>query len=147
MYYTFITLDGRTYEAMASQNPQDVGIPNKPATLSDKATFDKEKWEWLEYQPTPEEIEKQFSDALQKYMDDFAKTRKYEDIGSACSYAVSQTPQLKMEGMYCVVQRDAIWIKSYEILTDVLAGKRPMPTREEVMAEMPVLEWPVLGKE
>ena len=41
-----------------------------------------------------------------------------------------------------VEARDATWAKGYEILDDVLSGKRPMPTIEEVLAELPPLEWP-----
>ena len=93
-------------------------------------------------QPSPEERQKMFTDAIQKRLDDFAKTRGYDGILSAATYATSAISQFRAEGQYCVEARDATWIKGYEILGAVLAGERPMPTIEEVFAELPALEWP-----
>ena len=35
-----------------------------------------------------------------------------------------------------------MWAKGYEILDAVIAGERPIPTREELLAELPSFEWP-----
>lgn len=89
-----------------------------------------------------EELQKQFTDAIQKHLDAFAQTRNYDNILSAATYATSVIPQFKAEGQYAVEVRDATWTKGYEILAEVLAGQRPMPTLEEVFAELPPLVWP-----
>jgi hypothetical protein len=82
-------------------------------------------------------------DGVQRRLDDFAKTRDYEGVLSACTYANSSVPKFQLEGQYCVSARDASWAKLYEILAEVDAGLRPMPhTFAEIEGELPALEWP-----
>ena len=89
-----------------------------------------------------EKIIAQYTAAVQKHLDDFARTRGYDGILSACTYATSTNPRFAAEGQYAVEARDATWTKFYEVLAAVEAGSRPMPTMEELIAELPVLEWP-----
>lgn len=83
-----------------------------------------------------------YTAAIQKRLDDFARTRNYDGILSAATYATSQVPKFKAEGQYAVEARDATWAKCYEILAAVEVGSRPMPTLDELLAELPVLTWP-----
>lgn len=92
--------------------------------------------------PTPEQIVAQYTAAVQKHLDDFARTLGYDGIMSACTYATSTVPKFKAEGQYAVEARDATWVKCYEVLAAVEAGSRPMPTLEELLTELPVLTWP-----
>ena len=92
--------------------------------------------------PTAEQIIAQYDAAVQKRLEDFAKTRNYTNILSACSYATSTNPKFAAEGQYAVEARDATWAKCYEVLAAVEAGSRPMPTLDELLAELPVLTWP-----
>lgn len=92
--------------------------------------------------PTVAEIIATYTAAIQKHLDTFARTRNYDDILSAATYATSQVPKFKAEGQYAVEARDATWAKCYEILAAVEAGSRPMPTLDELLAELPVLTWP-----
>ena len=89
-----------------------------------------------------EKIIADFTQSVQKHLDDFAKARGYDGILSAATYATSQVPKFKAEGQYAVEARDATWAKCYEILAAVEAGSRPMPTMDELLAELPVLTWP-----
>jgi hypothetical protein len=79
---------------------------------------------------------------VQARLDEFAKTRNYDNILSACTYASSSVDKFKNEGFYCVNQRDATWAKLYEIMTSVQSGTRTMPTMDEILTELPVLAWP-----
>lgn len=82
--------------------------------------------------------------AAQQRLDAFAKTRGYDHILSACTYATSTVPAFQTEGQYCVNARDATWSKLYEILGAVQAGTRPMPANyAEIEPELPALEWPL----
>ncbi len=92
--------------------------------------------------PTIEQIIAQYDAAVQQRLNDFAKTRNYTNILSAATYATSTVPKFKAEGQYAVEARDATWAKYYEVLAAVQTGARPMPTIEELIAEMPVLTWP-----
>ena len=92
--------------------------------------------------PTPEQIVAQYTAAVQKHLDDFARTRGYDGILSAATYATSTVPKFAAEGQYAVEARDATWAKCYEVLAAVEAGSSPMPTLDELLAELPVLTWP-----
>lgn len=92
--------------------------------------------------PTTAEIIKSFTDAIQARLDTFAQTRGYDGILSACTYVTSTNPKFSAEGAYCVTSRDDTWAKCYEILGEVQAEVRPMPTLDEIVAELPVLAWP-----
>lgn len=93
--------------------------------------------------PTPAQIEASITGAIQKRLDDFAKTRGYDGILSACTYVTSAVPKFAGEGAYCVQSRDATWAKGYEIMAQVQAGTRPMPSGfADIEAELPALVWP-----
>lgn len=81
--------------------------------------------------------------ATQQRLDAFAKTRNYDGILSACTYASSTVPKFQAEGQYCVEARDATWAKLYAMLAEVEAGTRPMPTGyADIEGELPPLAWP-----
>ena len=90
---------------------------------------------------TTEQIVAGFVTAIQQRLDDFAKTRGYDGIMSACTYATSTVPKFQSEGQYCVGARDDTWSMAYDMLEDVQSGA-DVPTMEEVMASLPVLAWP-----
>jgi hypothetical protein len=96
--------------------------------------------------PTPEErlaaLQHALTDAIQARLDAFAGTRGYDGILSAATYAASAVPKFRAEGQYAVEARDLTWARAYEVLEAVLSGIRPMPTTEEVFAELPALAWP-----
>jgi len=96
--------------------------------------------------PTPEEIYTDIVNATQKRLDDFAKTRNYDGILSACTYATSSIQKFKTEGEYCVQIRDATWVELYQILEEVQTQVRPIPSGfSEIESELPILEWPNTG--
>ena len=81
--------------------------------------------------------------ATQTRLDDFAKTRNYDGILSACTYASSPVSKFASEGQTCVNARDNTWATLYTVMGEVQAGTIPMPTSvEDVMVLLPVLEWP-----
>lgn len=95
-----------------------------------------------EKQSATKELKDDIEQATQKRLDDFARTRNYDGILSLCTYATSTVPKFQSEGQYGVTARDATWAACYQIMADVQAGTRPMPTLDELLAELPVLTWP-----
>ncbi len=87
-------------------------------------------------------ITRQYTDAIQEYLDQTAQTRNYATILSACSYAAGNHPKYSAEGQACLVWREAVWDKCYEILNDVQTGVRPPPTLQQVISELPTIVWP-----
>ena len=82
-------------------------------------------------------------EATQARLDDFAKTRNYDGILSACTYASSAITKFQTEGQYCVDARDNTWATLYTIMGEVQAGTRPMPgSWADVEILLPVLTWP-----
>lgn len=105
---------------------------------------------WLDAGNTPEpatlpeapSLEDLVVGTIQLRLDNFAKTRGYDSILSACTYATSKVAKFAAEGQYCVDSRDTHWSTCYTIMGDVQTGARAVPTLDEVIAEMPALEWP-----
>ena len=92
---------------------------------------------------TPEQIIAKIVDDTQKRLDNFARTRKYDGILSACTYATSTVPKFAAEGRYCVNARDNTWATLYKILAEVQAGTRPMPSGyADIEPLLSVLKWP-----
>lgn len=84
--------------------------------------------------------------AVQEYMDAKAASYGYGDerlppLLSAISYAEEPAvPKFQAEGQKFRAWRSLVWAACYSILGDVVAGQRQVPTVEELIAELPVLE-------
>ena len=85
----------------------------------------------------------QYTAAVQNHLDAFFQDRGYDGVLSAATYATSSVPKFKAEGQYAVEARDATWARCYEILAAVESGALPMPSQDELLAELPPLVWPV----
>lgn len=88
------------------------------------------------------EIMSALTNAVQSHLDSTARTRNYDGILSACTYATSTVPRFKAEGQACVNWRDAVWSACYGVVATVQAGQRSVPTPEELIAELPPMVWP-----
>ena len=95
----------------------------------------------LRANPGPEEIQLELTNAVQAYMDDAVKARGYDGVLSACSYVNTGVEKFDAEGAACRAWRSSVWAKCYEILGEVQAGIRSIPTADELIAELPALEW------
>jgi hypothetical protein len=105
-------------------------------------TFDG-AWEVIDPAALASQIQEQIVTATQQRLDNFAKTRNYDGVLSLCTYASSPNPKFQAEGQYGVEARDATWSKLYEIMAEVEAGTRPMPTGyADIEPELPPLVWP-----
>ena len=89
-------------------------------------------------------LQQSIVDATQQRLDNFARTRNYDGILSACTYATSAVTKFAAEGQYAVQARDATWAALYQFLADVQAGTQPVPTGfEDVEPLLPVMAWPI----
>lgn len=79
----------------------------------------------------------------QSRLDTFAQSRGYDNIGSLSTYVNSTIPKFQAEGQQGVLVRDLTWKKLYEILDEVNAGTRPVPSDfNDILSELPELKWP-----
>ena len=53
------------------------------------------------------------------------------------TYINSTVPQYKAEATTMRDWRDAVWLRCYEVLAEVQAGARPVPTEAQLIALLP----------
>lgn len=93
--------------------------------------------------PTLEQIQAGIVAGIQYRLDAWARTRLYDGILSACTYATSTVPRFAAEGQAAVEARDVTWAATYQLLAEVEAGTRTMVSSyEEIEPLLPTLEWP-----
>ena len=94
-------------------------------------------------EPTPEEIAKQvqkeLTDAVQRVLDSKAQELNYDNCLSVCSYIETGVAKFDAEGKAFRAWRSSVWAKGYEILAQVQAGQRGIPTEAELISELPEL--------
>ena len=89
--------------------------------------------------PTQADIIAGYTQQVQNYLYTTAQERGYDGILSLCTYATSSNATFTKEGQAGVIWRDAVWTKCYEILAEVQAGTREVPT--DIISELPVMNW------
>lgn len=112
----------------------------------------KKRWEttWTVRDKTAEEIDAYRDNIIQtivsktqERLDDFAQTRYYDDIKSACDYAGCSVQKFNVEGQYCKDKRAETWEKIYQITEEINSGIRPLNTNfQDIESELPILKWP-----
>lgn len=85
-------------------------------------------------------IAQRFTEAIQNKLDQTAKAYGYDDIRSAVTYAEEPSvAKFQQEGQAFRAWRSLVWAKAYQVMAEVQQGSRPMPTEQEIMAELPLL--------
>lgn len=99
-------------------------------------------WYWTKGEAAQtERLTKQFTQAVQDYMDAKVQERGYDNIASACTYALSSDITFAAEGTAAKNWRDKVWRQCYDTVADVVSGKRAVPSITELLNELPQLEW------
>ena len=93
--------------------------------------------------PATDDNIKNYVNTVQAVMDFESQTHGYDNIFTACTYATSTSDRLRAEGQACVAYRDQVWETCYGILAAVQFGTLPAPTIDGLVAELPVMVWPV----
>ena len=81
--------------------------------------------------------------AVQVHLDAAAQSRLYTDGNSLATYAASTNPQWAAEAQAFVAWRDAVWAQVYGMWA---SPPDPVPSPEEVVAGLPLIEWPGVGE-
>ena len=119
-------------------------IPTDPANTDYQAYL-----EWLAEgntplpvdPPTPEQIMQRLEARVQFWLDEQARALGYDDIKSAVTYAEEPAvPKFQQEGQAMRRLRSLVWARCYEILAQVQAGQRSIPTEAELIAELEALK-------
>lgn len=89
-----------------------------------------------------ERLRNDFIASVQTHLDDEARSRGYDNILSACSYASSSVPKFKTEGKAAVLWRDQVWAYCYAQFDSIQAGTRAFPaTTQSFLEELPTINW------
>lgn len=80
---------------------------------------------------------------ISNHLDEIVRQRDYDDMKAAVTYALSSVPRYKAEGQSCLSWRDAVWVKFYEIMSEVEAGTIPLPNYDDLIVKLPAMEWPI----
>jgi hypothetical protein len=79
---------------------------------------------------------------VEAWLDAVAHERDYSRL-SIGGYMTSPNPKWRAEAQAFIDWRDLqIWPTCYEIMSACLDGTRTVPTGDELIAELPKLEWP-----
>lgn len=104
--------------------------------------WDGEKWVGEPPAPSTEDIQRQFSDAIQAHLDATARERQYDGMQTAVSYRGDPNPQFAAEAEALFNWRSDVWTCGLAELEAVLNGQRPIPTVEDMIDELPKFTWP-----
>lgn len=74
-------------------------------------------------------------------LDAFARTRRYESILSAVTYATDPDPEFSIEGLRALNLRSEYWRKIWDTLEAVKANLIPMPATIDDITNLPALTW------
>jgi hypothetical protein len=88
------------------------------------------------------QTQKRLEGAVQNYLDAKAKSLGYDDIRSAISYRGDKNPQWSAEADALFSWRSDVWTSCIAKQVDVLAGRAPIPTIDDLIASLPVLVLP-----
>lgn len=91
--------------------------------------------------PTTEEILKGYENAVQAYLDETAQSRDYDNTYTCLSYLSSTDPIWHREANAFNAWRDQVWRKCHEIMNAALSGEIAPPKVEELIAQLPTIDW------
>lgn len=91
--------------------------------------------------PSMDEQKKLYENAVQAHLDATAQTRGYDNTYTCLSYLNSTDDIWKRESNAFNAWRDSVWRKAHEILDAFMSGAINQPTIEEVIAQLPKIEW------
>ncbi|MDB5822153.1 MAG: putative phage tail fiber protein [Herminiimonas sp.] len=93
--------------------------------------------------PTVEQLIAANVAAIQSELDRQAAAKGYDNILSACTYAIQPVgAPFQAEGAAFVAWRSAVWSQAHAILASVQAGEVVMPTTAQAVADMPAVVLP-----
>lgn len=91
--------------------------------------------------PTTDEIIKVYEDAVQYHLDKTAQSRDYDNTYTCLSYLSSTDEVWCRESNAFNAWRDQVWRKCHEILNSVMNGTIQQPTVEDLISQLPVIDW------
>lgn len=90
-----------------------------------------------------ERVTTELKAAVQRHLDTAAQALGYESIFTACTYADEPAvPKFQAEGQAFRAWRSQVWGRCLQLLGEVQAKRRALPTEAELLALLPALVLP-----
>ncbi|MBU1282694.1 MAG: hypothetical protein KJ989_12905 [Gammaproteobacteria bacterium] len=99
-------------------------------------------WDGLRWTADPVDVQAALTIALNSHLDSVAGQCRY-DSRFTCALRAGFPGPFQAEGMAFAKFMDDCNMVGYTIMQQVKAGLRPVPTEAELIAEMPMIEWPL----
>jgi len=93
--------------------------------------------------PDPAPTIDDYKAAVQSHLDAAAQSRLYTDGNSLATYTASTNPTWAAEAQAFIAWRDDVWAQVYGMWA---SPPDPVPSPAEVVAGLPVIEWPEVGE-
>lgn len=93
--------------------------------------------------PTQEQRKAALLAAVDEHLNAAARARGYDDRNTFYMRAAATGSPFQTEGIAFALWMDAVYAKCYEVLAAVQSGAITEPTREELLALLPVLTLPI----
>ncbi len=90
---------------------------------------------------TADQLEDALTAVLNQHLDTVARQRRY-DSRFTCSLRAGFPGPFQEEGQVFAGWMDACNMAAYQLMAEVKAGSRAVPTEADLIAAMPVIEWP-----
>lgn len=130
--YTFSNLIAQLIRANEANNVTNITDPNYTPVI-ELASIDA---------ATMTQLAKKATEYVQGRLDQFANSRGYDGILSACSYKDSTNPAFAADAAIAIPKRDQAWTNLHAYLADVQSGVKPVPTSvQDITAQLPELVW------
>lgn len=84
-----------------------------------------------------EQIISRLESAIDLYLDQQAKSLRYESIKTIVSYRDDPNPKFKSEGIAGYQLRSSVYTSSIQLIDDVINGLKEVPTEAELIASLP----------
>lgn len=144
--------DGQELARYTVWSPNNFGLITNvsyPHSVTQDFVWEQDDY-WLGWVPDPEPVPptpeqqmqllvEQFTDAVQQHLDSKARSKGYDNIISACSYAAAPNP-FQEESAQFVTWRGNVWAYCYQELAKVQAGTRLVPDIGVFLMELPAYE-------
>ena len=90
--------------------------------------------------PAPQQLLSAIEQAITAHMDSVAQSKRYDNRDSCRLYAGYLNP-FQAEAIAFGQWVSACWVASNQSQADIMDGLRTIPTPEEAVAELPLMEW------
>ena len=94
-----------------------------------------------EPEPTPLTVA-DYTTAIDSHVEETARSKGYNSAAHLSGYATSTVPTWASEAAAFISWRDQVWLTAVEILRQVTDGEIEQPTIEDLIASLPVIDWP-----